>query len=458
MYPKIKDLLTEKEEKLLHKTIEIYGWVKSIRNQKTFSFIELYDGSTIGGLQVILNEKTPQFEEIKKHLSTHCSLSVKGIIQKSPAHGQSIELVAEKIHILGKADPSTYPLQKKRHSFEFLRTIAHLRPRTNTQGAVLRVRSALSFATHEFFHKKGFLQIYTPIITGSDCEGSGEMFQVTTLKNPKEQDYGKDFFGKKTYLTVSGQLNSEALACAMGNVYTFGPTFRAENSHTSRHLAEFWMVEPEMAFCDLQESMQIAQEYLQYVIAYILEHCEKDLAFFDRFIEKDLLQKIQPLTNMSFAQMSYTEAINVLLSAKKKFAFPIEWGLDLQSEHEKYLAEEYCKKPVFLIDYPKQIKAFYMRMNDDEKTVRAMDLLVPRLGELIGGSQREERLDFLEKRIKECNLERDDYQWYLDLRRFGTVFHSGFGLGFERLIQFATGVENIRDTIPFPRYPGHAEF
>jgi len=457
MCRKIAELLKEDESKILDQTVNIAGWVKSVRNQKTFSFVEVYDGSIFSSLQVILDENTQDYQNIKAALSTGCSVVIEGKVQKSPAKGQAIEVVGHLVKVLGKADPESYPLQKKRHSFEFLRTIAHLRPRTNTQGAVTRVRSALSFATHEFFIKNGFFQIHTPIITGSDCEGSGEMFQVTTLP-PKEEDLGKDFFGKKTYLTVSGQLNSEALACALGDVYTFGPTFRAENSHTSRHLAEFWMVEPEMAFCDLEKNMQVAEDYVKHTIEHVLTHCEKDLQFFDKFIEKGLLDRIKDLPSTEFKRLPYTEAIEILNSSNKKFEFPVEWGTDLQSEHERYLAEEHFKCPVFLIDYPKDIKAFYMRLNDDNKTVRAMDLLVPKLGELIGGSQREERLDYLEKRIDELKLDTEDYQWYLDLRRFGTVPHSGFGLGFERLVQFVTGIENIRDTIAFPRYPGHAEF
>lgn len=453
MRTKIKEIT----EDCIGKTLTICGWTRSIRNQKTFSFLEINDGSCFSSIQVILDQNTPNYEELKSKLSTHASVCVEGEVAKSPAKGQSVEIVAKKITVLGLCDPETYPLQKKRHSFEFLRTIAHLRPRTNTQGAVLRVRSALSFATHEFFQKKGFFQIYTPVITGSDCEGGGELFQVTTLKKSLENPE-KDFFGKQAYLTVSGQLNSETMACALGDVYTFGPTFRAENSHTSRHLAEFWMLEPEMAFYNLKDTKALAEEYVKYTIRYVLEHCIEDLEFFDKFIEKGLLERLTPLVNQDFAHLTYTEAIEILKGSDKKFEYPVEWGTDLQSEHERYLSEEYCKKPVFLTDYPKEIKAFYMRMNEDNKTVRAMDLLVPKLGELIGGSQREERLDYLEKRINELKLDLDDYQWYLDLRRYGSVPHSGFGLGFERLVQFVTGIENIRDTIPFPRYPGHAEF
>lgn len=453
MRTKIKEI----DEKSIGKTVTVCGWIRSIRNQKTFSFLEINDGSCFSSIQAILDQNTPNYEELKGKLTTHASVSIQAEVAKSPAKGQSIELIAKNVTILGLCDAEIYPLQKKRHSFEFLRTIAHLRPRTNTQGAVIRVRAALSYATHEFFQQKGFFQIFTPVITGSDCEGGGELFQVTTLKKSLEESE-KDFFGKKAYLTVSGQLNSETMACALGDVFTFGPTFRAENSHTSRHLAEFWMLEPEMAFCDLNGAKKLAEEYVKHTIQYVLTHCKEDLEFFDQFIEKGLINRLTPLVSQDFAHLTYTEAVEILKASNKKFEYPVEWGTDLQSEHERYLSEEHCKKPVFLTDYPKEIKAFYMRMNDDNKTVRAMDLLVPRLGELIGGSQREERLENLENRIKELKLDLDDYQWYLDLRRYGTVPHAGFGLGFERLVQFVTGIENIRDTIPFPRYPGHAEF
>lgn len=453
MRTKIKDL----NENLIGQTVTICGWTRSIRNQKSFSFLEINDGSCFSSVQVILDQGIPEYEKIKKEITTHTSVCITGEVKESPAKGQSIEIKAENITILGLCDAENYPLQKKRHSFEFLRSIAHLRPRTNTQGAVLRVRGALSFASHQFFQTKGFTQIFTPIITGSDCEGGGDLFQVTTLKKSQE-NYGEDFFGKKTFLTVSGQLNSESIACALGDVYTFGPTFRAENSHTSRHLAEFWMLEPEMAFYNLEDTKALAEEYLKYVVNYALENCKEDLAFFDKFIEKGLLERLSSLLTTPFAHLTYTQAIETLLSSNKKFEFPVSWGIDLQSEHERFLSEEHCKCPVFITDYPKEIKAFYMKMNEDRKTVKAMDLLVPKQGELMGGSQREESLEKLEERIKDLKLDLSDYQWYLDLRRFGSVPHSGFGLGFERLIQFVTGIENIRDTIPFPRYPNHAEF
>lgn len=433
----------------------LFGWVRTIRDQKSFAFIEVNDGSTLANFQVIADSSTKGFEEFLHKGSTGASLKVIGELVKSPGQKQALEMKASHIEILGAADPEKYLLQKKRHSFEFLRTIAHLRPRTNTQGAVLRVRSALAFATHQFFQERGFLYIQTPIITGSDCEGGGEMFRVTTL--PKEEPE-KDFFGKSTYLTVSGQLEAEALALAMGNVYTFGPTFRAENSHTSRHLAEFWMIEPEMAFADLQMNMDCAESYLKYCVQWILEKCPEDLQFFDQLIEKGLLSRLEKLVSTEFVRISYTEAIEILKRAKKPFEFPVEWGIDLQSEHERFLAEEHFKGPLILKDYPEEIKAFYMRANEDGKTVAAMDVIVPRIGELIGGSQREERLAFLEEKMRKRNLKKEDYWWYLELREYGTVPHSGFGVGFERLIQFATGMENIRDVIPFPRFAGGAEF
>lgn len=442
------------------------GWAKTIRSQKDFSFIELNDGSTLSGIQIVVDANIDGYASAIEQLTTGASIEVSGILVESPpGHKQRFEVQAKTLKVIGTCDPTTYPLQKKRHSFEFLRTIAHLRPRTNTQGAVLRVRNALAFATHLFFQQKGFLYIHTPILTASDCEGAGEQFLVTTLdmqKPPKladqSIDFSKDFFAKPAYLTVSGQLDAEALACALSDVYTFGPTFRAENSNTSRHLAEFWMIEPEMAFADLSDDKECAESYLQFVLKYVLEHCAEDLAFFDAFIEPGLLQRLRNVADNEFAHLTYTEAIQILEKSGKSFTFPHTWGSDLQSEHERYLAEEYCKKPVILTDYPKEIKAFYMRINDDQKTVAAMDVLVPKIGELIGGSQREERLDVLREKIIACNLNPDDYWWYLELRKYGSVPHAGFGAGFERLIQFVTGVENIRDVIPFPRYPGHAEF
>lgn len=443
---KIKEILQGK----INDKVTLHGWVRTVRDQKTFTFIEINDGSTLGNIQVVVDGSVPD-------LATGASVIVHGHLVESPGKNQALELRASEVEVIGKCDPAKYPLQKKRHTFEYLRTIAHLRPRTNTQGAVMRVRSALAFATHLFFQKRGFLYIQTPVITGSDCEGGGEMFRVTTLEKPT-LDPSKDFFGKKTYLTVSGQLEGEIMACALSDIYTFGPTFRAENSNTSRHLAEFWMIEPEMAFADLKANMECAEAYLKFCVNYALEHCKEDLEFFDKFIENGLIARLHNVAHSPFAHIPYTEAIEILKKAPKQFEFPVEWGTDLQSEHERYLAEEYCKKPVILTDYPADIKAFYMRGNADGKTVAAMDVLVPKIGELMGGSQREERLEVLEKKIEEFGLNREDYWWYLELREYGSVPHSGFGVGFERLILFITGMENIRDVIPFPRFPGNAEF
>lgn len=443
---KIKEILQGK----IDDQVTIQGWVRTVRDQKTFTFIEVNDGSTLRNIQVVADGQFPD-------LTTGASVEITGHLVESPGKNQALEVRATHVGLVGPCDATKYPLQKKRHTFEFLRTIAHLRPRTNTQGAVMRVRSALAFATHLFFQQRGFLYIQTPIVTGSDCEGGGEMFRVTTLEKLAD-DPAQDFFGKKTYLTVSGQLEGEIMACALSDIYTFGPTFRAENSNTSRHLAEFWMIEPEMAFADLKADMECAESYLKYCVNYVLEHCKEDLAFFDQFIENGLIARLQNVIFSPFAHIPYTEAIEILKKAPKQFEFPIEWGTDLQSEHERYLAEEYCKKPVILTDYPADIKAFYMRGNDDGKTVAAMDILVPKIGEIIGGSQREERLDVLEKKIEEFGLNKADYWWYLELREYGTVPHAGFGLGFERLVLFVTGMENIRDVIPFPRFPGHAEF
>ena len=437
-----------------------------MRNQKTFSFIELNDGSTLSGIQVVADQSIPNYEEVIAKITTGASLRILGVLVQSPqGHKQKYEIQAKSVEIYGECSAEDYPLQKKRHSFEFLRTIAHLRPRTNTQGAVLRVRNALAHATHLFFQERGFLYVQTPIITASDCEGAGAQFLVTTLdvnKLPKHSDgkvdFSQDFFQKPAYLTVSGQLNAETLACALSDVYTFGPTFRAENSNTSRHLAEFWMIEPEMAFATLEDDMDCAEAFLQFTLNYVLENCQEDLEFFDKFVENGLIERIRHVASTPFARLTYTEAIDILLKADKKFEYPVSWGCDLQSEHERYLAEEFCKKPVILTNYPKEIKAFYMRINDDNKTVAAMDVLVPKIGELIGGSQREERIDVLEKKIKEFGLHPEDYWWYVHLRKYGSVPHAGFGAGFERLIQFVTGMENIRDVIPFPRYPGHADF
>ena len=454
MRTKIKEILHSKDPASLEgRTITVCGWVRTIRDQKSFSFLEINDGSTLANLQVIADNS---LEGIQR-LSTGASLSATGTLVPSPGKNQALELQAKSLKIFGECSAEKYVLQKKRHSFEFLRTIAHLRPRTNTQGAVLRVRNALAFATHLFFQRRGFLYVHTPILTGSDCEGGGEMFRVTTLEDLRK-DPSQDFFGKAAYLTVSGQLEGEILACALSDVYTFGPTFRAENSNTSRHLAEFWMIEPEMAFADLAMNMDCAESYLKFCINYVFEHCREDLEFFDKFIEKGLIDRLRHVAESGFERLTYTEAVKLLKQAPKQFEFPVEWGCDLQSEHERYLAEEVFKKPVILTDYPAKIKAFYMRANDDGKTVAAMDMLVPKIGEIIGGSQREERLEVLEDKIANMGLNRDDYWWYLELREYGTVPHAGFGLGFERLVLFVTGMENIRDVIPFPRTPGHAEF
>lgn len=466
MRTKIKEIKQPHNGKsLVGQEVTVKGWVRTVRNQKTFTFIEINDGSMFSNLQIVANPDIPGYNNLINQITTGASISAKGKIVESPGDKQSLELQAIDVHIIGKCDAEVYPLQKKRHTFEFLRSIAHLRPRTNTLGAVTRVRNALAFATHLFFQEKGFQYINTPIITGSDCEGAGEMFQVSTLdlKNlPKnaqgEIDYTQDFFGCPTFLTVSGQLNGEAYACALSDIYTFGPTFRAENSNTSRHLAEFWMIEPEMAFADLKDIMDCAEAYIKFVLKYALDNCQEDIEFFNERIEQGLIQRLEHIINTPFERATYTYAVRVLEKSDKKFEFPVKWGLDLQSEHERYLAEEYFAKPVIITDYPKDIKAFYMRSNEDNKTVAAMDILVPKIGEIIGGSQREERLNMLEAKIREVGLNPNDYWWYLELRKYGSVPHAGFGVGFERLVQFATGMENIRDVIPFPRYPGKAEF
>jgi len=443
----------------------VMGWVRTRRDSKGgFSFIEINDGSSLSGLQIIADQELANYKGEILKLQTGCSIKATGTLAVSPGKGQKVELKAEEIEVLGWADPDIYPLQKKRHSFEFLRTIAHLRPRTNTFGAVARVRNAMAHAIHTFFQEKGFIYLHSPIITGSDCEGAGEMFKVTTFdlnRAPEKEgdiDFTKDFFGGPANLTVSGQLEAEIYALAMGDVYTFGPTFRAENSNTSRHLAEFWMVEPEMAFCDLEENAALAIEFLKQIFASVLDSCKEDMEFFNRFIDSTLIKTLETLISHDFEILSYTEGIDILEKAEQKFEFPVEWGCDLQSEHERYLCEKVFKGPVVLVDYPKEIKAFYMKMNQDEKTVRAMDVLVPKIGEIIGGSQREDDHDALYERIKEAGLNTDDYWWYLELRKFGSVPHSGFGLGFERLIQFVTGLSNIRDVIPFPRTPGNLSF
>lgn len=446
-------------------SIKVQGWVRTKRELKEFAFLDVNDGSSLQGLQVVVNQDLPEYGQTLKLLNTGSSVSIEGELVASQGKNQRVELAASAVKVWGTADLETYPLQKKRHSFEFLRTIAHLRSRTNTLGAVFRIRNACSQAIHQFFQERDFMWIHTPIITASDCEGAGEQLAVTSLdlqKVPLSEDqtvdYSQDFFGKPTYLTVSGQLEGEIMASTFCNVYTFGPTFRAENSNTSRHLAEFWMVEPEVAFCDLQGDMDLAEAFLKHVFKSVLEQCPEDFEFFNLRIDKSVLETADKIINSEFERITYTEAVNQLEKASRKFEFPVEWGLDLQSEHERYLSEELFKKPVIVTDYPKQIKAFYMRMNDDEKTVAAMDVLVPKIGEIIGGSQREERLDRLEQRILAQGLPLEDYWWYLDLRRYGTVPHAGFGLGFERLVQFMTGMANIRDVIPFPRTPLNADF
>ena len=529
-------------------TVQLRGWVRTVRAQKDVAFIEVNDGSSLSGIQAVVNGDVPGRDHLDGgDITTGAAVMIEGTVVESPGGKQAVEVAVTSIKLVGGADASTFPLQKKRHTLEYLRGIAHLRPRTNTIGAVTRVRNQLAYATHTFFQQHGFQYVNTPIVTASDCEGAGEQFQITTLINgidgassaaaapakpaaseadiaaaktaaseqgaavkalkdakkegkaTKEEvdeavakllalkataealenppaaaaaaggelprdasgavDYSKDFFGKPSYLTVSGQLNAEIYACAMRDVYTFGPTFRAENSNTSRHLAEFWMVEPELAFADLQDDMDCAEAYLKHCLTHVLEHCDEDLEFFENISKDDLRERLRGVATSDFARITYTEAVDHVLKAKKKFEFPVEWGCDLQSEHERYLTEEVFKNtPVIVRDYPKGVKAFYMRENEDGKTVAAMDVLVPKVGELMGGSQREERLDVLERRIEEVGLEKESYWWYLDLRRYGSVPHAGFGLGFERLVQYVTGVENIRDVIPFPRFPGSAEF
>ena len=445
--------------------ISVKGWIRTKRDTGNLCFIEVNDGTCMKGLQVIAEKSDLINDELLNTISTGSSIEAEGILVESPGKNQAAELRAEKITLIGASPADSYPLQKKRHSFEFLREIAHLRPRTNTFSAVFRVRSAMSFAVHSFFQEKGFIYVNTPIITASDCEGAGEMFQVTTLPlngapvtDNGNIDYSEDFFGKKSYLTVSGQLSGETYAMALKNIYTFGPTFRAENSNTSRHLAEFWMIEPEMAFCNIDGNKEIAEEFLKYVLSYTLENCQDDMDFFDQRIQKGIIDDLQNVINSRFQHLSYTEAVDLLEKSNKKFEYKVEWGADLQSEHEKYLTEEVFKKPIIVTDYPSGIKAFYMKMNDDNKTVRGMDILVPKLGEIIGGSERESDYEKLIVRIKDAGLNEKDYWWYLDLRRYGSVPHSGFGLGFERLVQYVTGMQNIRDVIPYPRTPKNADF
>jgi len=446
--------------------VTVRGWVRTKRESKSLSFIEINDGSSLRNLQVVIDLATAP-EVVAAELSratTGAAVEVGGILAESPGKNQPVELRANALTVIGEAPPESYPLQKKRHSFEFLREIAHLRPRTNTFGAVMRVRNSLSFAIHTFFQERGFVWIHTPIITGSDAEGAGEMFQVTTLPLDSPPlvdgriDYAQDFFGKRTSLTVSGQLEAEIFALALRDVYTFGPTFRAEHSNTTRHLAEFWMVEPEMAFCDIHTNMDVAEQFIKFILKWLLERCPEEMEFFDKWIEPGIITTIRAVAESSFTRITYSEAVKRLVEAEVKFEFPVAWGVDLQSEHEKYLTEHLFKGPVIVTDYPKEIKAFYMKMNEDGKTVRGMDVLVPRLGEIIGGSEREADHERLRSRIAELGLREPDYWWYLDLRRYGSAPHAGFGLGFERLVQYVTGMQNIRDTIPFPRAVGSADF
>jgi asparaginyl-tRNA synthetase len=465
MTPRIAELLKSGQPDQI---VTIQGWVRTKREQKSFTFLEVNDGSSLAGLQAVVNNDLTNYETLIKRISTGASVSVTGKLVASQGKGQRVEVQATELVVHGEADPETYPLQKKRHSFEYLREIGHLRSRTNTLAAVFRVRNACATAVHQFFQERGFMWIHTPILTASDCEGAGEMFTVTRFnlnelpkidgKAEGKVDFSQDFFGRPTYLTVSGQMEAEVMAMAFSNVYTFGPTFRAENSNTSRHLAEFWMVEPEMAFCDLLGDMEIAEQFLKYIFRYVMDHCQEDLAFFQDRIDNSVMATAENIINNEFARVTYTEAVALLEKTNRKFEYPVSWGLDLQSEHERYLAEELFKKPVIVTNYPTEIKAFYMRLDEGGKTVSAMDILAPKIGEIIGGSQREERLDVLMERIRDSGLDPAAYWWYTDLRRYGTVPHAGFGLGFERLVQFMTGMTNIRDVIPFPRSPLNVEF
>lgn len=460
---KIKSLYRE-TEKYSDKQVKISGWIRTVRASKNFGFIEINDGSFFKNLQVVFEEgNIENFKEVSK-LTISSTITVEGTVVITPNSKQPFEIKATKIAVDGNSN-SDYPLQKKRHSLEYLRTIAHLRPRSNTFSAVFRVRSLAAYAIHKFFQERGFVYVHTPIITGSDCEGAGEMFRLTTLDLkdiPKDDkgniDYKEDFFGRETNLTVSGQLSAETFALAFRDVYTFGPTFRAENSNTARHAAEFWMIEPEMAFAELKDDMNMAEDMVKYVISYVRENAPEEMEFFNSFIDKGLFERLDNVVNSDFARITYTEAVDILKKSGEEFNYPVEWGIDLQTEHERYITEKVFKKPVFVTDYPKEIKAFYMRMNEDNKTVAAMDLLVPGVGEIIGGSQREERLDVLKSRMKELNLREEDYWWYLELRKYGETKHAGFGLGFERIIMYMTGMANIRDVIPFPRTTGSAEF
>lgn len=458
----IKDLYRDKEQ-YIDKDVKVAGWMRTSRISKNFGFIELNDGSFFKNMQVVLDDKLENFKEIGK-LPISSSILVEGKLVATEGAKQPVEIHATKVVLEGESDNS-YPLQKKRHTVEYLRTIAHLRPRSNMFSAVFRVRSVAAYAVHKFFQERNFVYSHSPIITGSDCEGAGEMFRITTLdldNVPKTEegkiDYSEDFFGKEANLTVSGQLNAEIMALAFRNVYTFGPTFRAENSYTGRHASEFWMIEPEIAFADLEDNMELAEDMVKYIINHVLEHCPEEMEFFNAFVDKGLLERLHNIVSSDFVRITYTKAVELLLESGVEFEYPVEWGIDLQTEHERYITENIFNAPVFVTDYPKDIKAFYMRLNEDGKTVRAMDLLVPGVGEIIGGSQREERHDVLLERIEEFELNREDYWWYLELRKFGTATHSGFGLGFERMIMYLTGVSNIRDVIPFPRTPKNCEF
>jgi len=460
---KVKELF-KNNEKYLGKEITVTGWIRKIRDAKRIAFIELNDGSFFKSIQVIAEEDNLEnFIEIAK-LNISSSIVVKGTLVQTPNEKQPFEIKADKIDIMGKAE-GDYPIQPKRHTMEYLRTVAHLRPRTNTFMAVFRVRSMVAYAIHKFFQEQGFVYVHTPLITSSDCEGAGEMFRVTTLDmenvptdDDGKIDYTKDFFGKPVSLTVSGQLNGETFATAFGNIYTFGPTFRAENSYTPRHAAEFWMIEPEMAFADLEDNMNMAEAMVKYIIKYVLENAPEEMEFFDKFVEPGLLERLENIVNNEFERITYTKAIELLTPHKEQFKYPVEWGIGLQTEHERFLTEKIYKKPVFVTGYPAGTTAFYMRLNEDEKTVAAMDLLVPGVGEIIGGSQREERYEVLKEKINKLGMKEEDYDWYLDTRKYGTVMHSGYGLGFERMVMYLTGMSNIRDVIPFPRTTGNAEF
>ncbi|MBJ7257171.1 MAG: asparagine--tRNA ligase [Akkermansiaceae bacterium] len=436
--------------------LHVAGWVRTRRDSKEFSFLELNDGTCLGNLQIVADAGIAGFESISK-MNTGASVEIRGKLIPSPAAGQDWEMQATSLKLLGEV-PEDYPLQKKGHGQEFLRSIAHLRPRTNLYGAVFRMRSRMAYAVHKFFQERDFIYVHTPIITASDCEGAGEMFRVTTLPDDKIGKAEEDFFGKRAYLTVSGQLEGETFACALSNIYTFGPTFRAENSNTSRHAAEFWMIEPEVAFCDLDGDMDLAEDLVKYLVREALENSEGDLAIFEKFVDKGLRERLEFVASRPFERITYTEAVRLLVASGKTFDYPVEYGLNLQSEHERWLTEEHFKKPVTVFNYPKEIKPFYMRLNDDNKTVTAMDVLVPGIGEIIGGSQREERLDILLENFTKHGLDPEAYDWYIDLRKYGSVPHAGFGLGFERMLMFVTGMANIRDVIPFSRTPGHCEF